>query len=374
MSITKRVRLHVPAGTLECAKVAVDCGADAVYFGFDTPSNLRNFRNINLSYADGWRAVEYIRAAGKKALVAVNNYPQMSDGIAICFEAIDQAAAMGADSVIVSDLALLDYARNTYPQLGLNLSVQAGACSSETIRFYVDSFKIGCVVLPRVLTLKDICNLRALLSIDLEVFAFGSLCINREGSCHLSSYITGESTNTIGTCSAPRYLTFHQTDRVVARINGKAIQAFSYEDIQSDQYLSGLSGQLPKEELHQWGNHFLINRRQLCKAQYVLDNAANFRLNDFVYLNTLEILPGLIRAGVNALKVEGRQRNASYVRDVTTMFRNAIDAYYEAHGGTGPSAECRTACARQFPGITPATACYLRKHDAPAFSSEAYDD
>jgi putative protease len=352
-----KLKLHVPAGNLECLEVAVDCGADAVYFGFNTPSNLRNFKGINFSYADARQGVEYAHKAGKRVLITVNNYPQTSE-LPFCYEAIDKAADMQADGVVLSDLGLLAYTRQKHPELAIYLSVQAGACHLEAIDFFASEFGVDCVILPRVLTLEEIRHLSANTDVELEAFAFGSLCINYEGKCHLSSYITGESTNTIGTCSTPRFLSFDQAERIIARINGKAINSFSYNEILKD---SGPSGNLPEEELSQWGNHFLINRRQLCKARYSLNGGLDFQLNNFVYLNVLDILPELIKAGIGALKIEGRQRNASYVRDTTSIFREAIDLYYRSPQGYKGRAAWECPCQRQFPEIEPSTACYLGK-------------
>ncbi len=360
MSITKgrpedMLKLHVPAGNLECLKTAADCGADIVYFGFHTASNLRNFKGINFSYTDARAGVDYLHNAGKKALITINSYPQKSE-LSCCYEAIDQAADIRADGVILSDLGLLEYARRKYPELGIFLSVQAGACHAETINFFAGEFGIDCVILPRVLTLDEIARLSMEIDIPVEVFGFGSLCINYEGKCHLSSYVTGESTNTTGTCSTPGYLSFQQTEAIIARINGKAINSFSYAEIKE---AAQLAGKLPTAELAQWGNHFLINRRQLCKARYKLNDGDDFQLNGFIYLNTLSILSQLIRAGINAIKIEGRQRNSSYIRDITTVFRKAIDFYYRSPTTYKVENMWREPCRRQFPQINASTTCYM---------------
>ncbi len=356
-TIEDKIELHAPAGNLDCLRAAADCGADAVYFGFNTPSNLRNFRGINFSRAEAEQGVDYLHRAGKKALITVNSYPQSTE-LPICREAVDQAAAIHADEVILSDLALLEYTRSHYPHMGISLSVQAGACNSALIGFYVEHFGINRVILPRVLTIEEIARLRMENPrVQLEVFGFGSLCINYEGQCGLSSYITGESTNTIGTCTTPRFLSFHQADGMVtARINGRAIQHFSCSEIEKD---SPLSGGLPREEISQWGNHFLINRRQLCKAMYTLETGEAYQMNDFVYLNTLGILRPLIRAGIDAVKIEGRQRNVAYVRDITSLFREAIDLYYRAPSQYREQEAWFSLCRRQFPDIAVSTTCYL---------------
>ncbi len=349
-----KIKIHAPAGNLECLKAAADSGADMVYFGFDTPSNLRNFKGINFSYTDAQNGVDYLHKSAKKALITVNNYPSKNE-FEFCYEAIDMAYAIGADGVILSDLGLLEYGKIKYPQLRIYLSVQAGACNKEIIDFFESEFDIDCLILPRALCLDEITELAENTDVPLEVFAFGSLCINYEGRCHLSSYITGESTNTVGTCSTPRYLSFVQDKKdVIARICGKAIHKLSCND-------ANLTEGLPKAELSQWGNHFMINRRQLCKAQYRLSNNMDYQLNDFVYLNTLNILDKLISSGISALKIEGRQRNSAYIRDIVSVFRYAVDSYYNNAGLDDKDYYTDDSCCRQFPGIVPSVSCYLGK-------------
>ncbi|MBI5789253.1 MAG: U32 family peptidase [Candidatus Schekmanbacteria bacterium] len=353
----KKFMLHVPAGNLECLKAAADSGADVVYWGFNSPSNLRNFPGINFSCEEAFSGVDYLQRKGIKSLITINSYPQ-KDQLALCFEAIDQAHAIGADGVVLSDLALLEYCKNNHPQLEIYLSVQAGACNTEAINFYVNEFAVDWVILPRVVTVDEIARISKSTDVPLEAFAFGSLCINCEGKCQLSSYITGESTNTIGTCSTHKFLSFHQADKIYARINGKAINCFAPDEIKQDAHFAG---GLPQEELHQWGNHFLINRRQLCKARYLLHDGKSYRLNNYVYLNTLELLPQLWQAGIRALKIEGRQRNAGYVGEVTKVFAAAVRAFRDHPDNYTVPDSWMDACRRQFPEIVPSTTCYLGK-------------
>ncbi len=85
-----------------------------------------------------------------------------------------------------------------YPQIERHVSVQASATNQEAIRFYHRNFDVGRVVLPRVLSMHQVKQLARVTPVPLEVFAFGSLCIMAEGRCYLSSYLTGESPNTVG--------------------------------------------------------------------------------------------------------------------------------------------------------------------------------
>ena len=359
-SRNNKIRLHVPAGNLSCLKEAVLHGADVVYFGFSGASNLRNFSGINFSVEDAKAGIDYTHRHGKKVLITVNSFPQ-SQQISCCHEAIDRASDLSADGVIVSDIGLLDYVKREHPELAVSLSVQAGACHYEAINFYKEEFDVDQVILPRTLTLEEMKKVEARTNVRLEIFAFGSLCINYEGKCFLSSFITGESTNTIGTCSTPNYLSFRRDDEwLVARMNGKAINKYEIGMLKNDSHF--VEG-LPREELSQWGNHFMINRRQICKGRYYNSNLDNthYAFNDLVYLNILDILPRVIETGISAVKVEGRQRNPEYVKKAASLFRTAIDTYYKNPSEYSSPSSQDEICRDLFPDITPGTTCYCGK-------------
>lgn len=325
----RTINIHAPAGNLECLKAAVDNGADVVYMGFSGPSNLRNFDGINFSKKDAEAGIEYAHSRGKKVHITINSIPGAAQ-LQSCHDALSLSSDLEVDAVILSDLGLMHHTRSNHPDLKICLSVQAGACNIDSINFYQEEFGVTHVILPRVLTLDQIRHIVKNTAVNIEVFAFGSLCINYEGKCCMSSYITSESTNTIGTCSTPKYIDFQEDgDWLIARMNGKALDKFLKAPSPAPNKNSHLSQGIPKEELAQWGNHFLINRRQICKWKYLhsVSGKEYYALNSIVYLNTLPSLPKLIEAGVVAFKIEGRQRNAEYVGGATMMFRTAIDSY-----------------------------------------------
>ena len=110
-------------------------------------------------------------------------------------DAIDAAAKLGVDAVIVADMGVADYAARTYPNLRLHLSVQAGASSPEAIRFYCEEFGVKRVVLPRMLTVAEIAELHRQIPCEIEAFIFGNIGMMAEGRCSLTNYATGLSTN-----------------------------------------------------------------------------------------------------------------------------------------------------------------------------------
>ena len=359
--ITKHnIKIYAPAGNLESIRAAVDAGADAVYAGFQSASNLRNFAGINLSLEDMRKGVEYTHEKGRKTFITVNSYPQTNE-LPACFKAIDDAHEIGADAVIVSDLAVLDYTRKNYPDLTIHLSVQAGASNIESIRFFVDNFNIETVVLPRVVTVDEIRQISDKTDIEIEVFGFGSLCVNYEGKCFLSPYITGESTNTIGTCSTPKYLKFKLDDNKLSfQMNGITLNEFEKDELALMPEIVG--GKYEKEKSEsQWADNFLINRRQICKGRYINDATGekSYALQPVVYLNTIDILDKLIDAGVGSIKIEGRQRNAEYVTTSVKAFRAVLDCYNTTEK-LDPR-EIKEKLAALFEGIEPSYTCYLHK-------------
>ncbi|GAL06045.1 putative protease [Photobacterium aphoticum] len=135
---------------------------------------------------------------------------------------------MGVDALIVADIAVLDYAATKYPDLELHLSVQASATNTAAIDFYKQNFNVKRVVLPRVLSIHQVKQLARNTDMELEVFAFGSLCIMSEGRCYLSSYMTGESPNTVGACSPAKFVRWQETPQgLESRLNEVLIDRYA---------------------------------------------------------------------------------------------------------------------------------------------------
>ena len=189
--------LVCPAGSLPALKAAVDNGADAVYFGFKNDTNARNFAGLNFDSKTMAEGVRYAQNKGRNVLLAINTFPQPGR-VEDWRRAVDAAADLGVNAVILADIGLLDYARQRHPNLRLHLSVQGSATSYEAINFAHREFGIRRAVLPRVLTLAQVEHVIKNTPVEIEVFGFGSLCVMNEGRCWLSSYACGESPNTGG--------------------------------------------------------------------------------------------------------------------------------------------------------------------------------
>jgi collagenase-like PrtC family protease len=297
----KLPELVCPAGSLPALRAAVDNGADTVYFGYKNDTNARNFAGLNFDHKAMLEGISYAHARGRHVLMAINTFPQPGRE-ADWHKAVDGAADLGVDAVILADIGLLDYASRRHPNLRLHLSVQGSATSYEAVNFAHREFGIKRAVLPRVLTLAQVELVVRNTPVEIEVFGFGSLCVMNEGRCWLSSYATGESPNTVGACSPAKYVKWEKSPgQMSTRLNGILI------DRCADNEPAGYP--------------------TLCKGRFEVNNETYYALEEPTSLNVLEILPDIVKIGVSAIKVEGRQRSPAYVAQVTRTLRAALDEF-----------------------------------------------
>lgn len=299
------MELLAPAGSYNALKAAIEEGADAVYLGLKNDTNARHFAGLNFTQKQLDLGIDYAHTHNRKVHMALNTFAHPSRS-QVWFDSIKQAVDLGADVLIAANIAVLDYAATHFPNLELHLSVQGSATNASAINFF-KQFNIKRVVLPRVLSFKQVQNLKADTDVDIEVFAYGSLCIMAEGRCYLSSYMTGESPNTAGACSPAKYVRWNETEEgLESRLNGVLIDRFS------DDEKAGYP--------------------TLCKGRFDVDSTRYHALEEPTSLNTLDLLPDLYKLGISSLKIEGRQRSPAYTRDVTRVWRQAIDEVQKNKG------------------------------------------
>ena len=299
------VELVCPAGGLPALKAAVDNGADWVYLGLRDDTNARNFPGLNFDGSALAEGLTYAHARGRKVAMAINTYPQAANWPRWT-AAVDRAATLGADAIIVADAALLAYAHRTHPRLERHLSVQGSATSYEAINFFHERFGVKRAVLPRVLSLAQVELVARHTAVEIEVFGFGGLCVMVEGRCALSAYACGEAPNTAGACSPAHAVRWQETPAgLESRLNGILI----------DRYAKGERAAYPT----------------VCKGRYAAGNDTYYAFEEPTSLNTLDYIPDFARVGVRAVKIEGRQRSPAYVAQVTRVWREAIDAWKSGH-------------------------------------------
>ncbi|UUO22626.1 U32 family peptidase [Colwellia sp. M166] len=298
------MELLCPAGNLPALKTAIDNGADAVYIGMKDDTNARHFAGLNFNDGKLAKAADYVHQHGKKLHVAINTFAHPG-GEDRWRKAVDNAVAIGCDALIIADLGILDYAATKYPDVERHVSVQASTTNLEAIKFFKNNFAVERVVLPRVLSVQQVRQLAKNSPVKLEVFAFGSLCIMSEGRCYLSSYMTGESPNTAGACSPAKYVRWQETDKgLESRLNNVLI----------DRYQSDENAGYPT----------------LCKGRFEVDDNVYHALEEPTSLNTLELIPELVKMGIASVKIEGRQRSPAYVEQVAKTWRMALDRFAQS--------------------------------------------
>nr|WP_232050855.1 U32 family peptidase [Arabiibacter massiliensis] len=250
-------------------------GADAVYFACDR-FGLRQ-RASNFALDDVPAAVACAHAAGSKAYAAVNALMDADDLAALpaYLEALDEAQV---DALIVSDLGAFSLARKHAPHVELHVSTQAGVMNAEAARMW---HELGAsrVVCAREMSVADIARMRADAprELELEAFVHGAMCMAVSGRCLLSSAMAGRSGNK-GHCAQPC--------------------RWSYALVEE---------QRP-------GEFYPVEED--VRGTYVM-NAQD--------LNMLAHLDDLVAAGVDSLKIEGRNKKAFYVATVVHAYRAVLD-------------------------------------------------
>lgn len=268
-----KVELLAPAGSFEALQAAINAGADAIYLGgnsFGARQYASNFDNEELI-----RAVDLAHLYRIKIYVTVNTLIDNKE-LTPLVEYLQFLEMIGVDAIIVQDIGVIELAKKVAPNLHLHASTQMSIMNSSGVEF-AEKLGIKRVVLARECSLVELEEIRSLTSLELEVFVHGALCVCYSGQCLMSSLIGGRSGNR-GRCAQP------------CRLQYKLI------DDQDQELLSSEDGQ------------YLLSPKDL---------------------NTIEIIPELIRAGVTSFKIEGRMKRPEYVAIVVEAYRRAIDSFYE---------------------------------------------
>ncbi len=300
----RRPELLAPAGDWECARAAVENGADAIYFGLER-FNAR-MRAHNFTFADLPALMEFLHRRGVRGYVTFNTLV-FADELAAAEEYLRAIIAAGVDAAIVQDIGICRLIRALSPDFPIHTSTQMTITSAAGVDFARD-LGAQLVVLARENSLKEIAAIRAVqtppvessgLNVEssnqdahvaavtgpqprvmpLEVFVHGALCVAYSGQCLTSESLGGRSAN-----------------------RGECAQAC----------------RMPYELVSDGRTVALGDRRYLLSPQD---------------LSGLDVLPDLVRSGVTSLKIEGRLKSAEYVANITRVYRQALD---QVMAGTSP--------------------------------------
>jgi putative protease len=272
----QKPEILAPAGSPEKLAYAIAYGADAVYLG-GTGFGLRAAAAV-FDPETMARAVEYAHHRGVKVYVTVNIFAHNRD-IEALPRYINQLARIGVDAVIVSDPGVLTLIRELAPGLRVHISTQANTTNWRSARLW-ESLGAGRIVLARELSMEEIQTIRQRTGVELEVFVHGAMCVSYSGRCLLSNYMTGRDAN-----------------------RGDCAQACRWKYRLVEEKRPGEYFPVAEDER----GTYILSSRDLCLLEY---------------------LPDLVRAGVAALKIEGRVKSIHYVSTITRVYRQALDAYW----------------------------------------------
>lgn len=274
-----RPELLSPAGDLERLTMALTFGANAVYLSgkqFGMRGGCANFDAEQLR-----EAVRRCHERQVRVHVTVNTLPR-DDEMAELPAYLELLDDVGADALIVADLGVFNLGKKYAPRCELHVSTQTGIVNSATAEGWFD---LGAkrVVLAREMSLDEIAHLRQNTpeELEIETFIHGSMCVSFSGRCLLSNYMTGRDGNR-GVCAQPCRWKY-------------ALM----EEKRPGQYF-------PIMETEQ--GTYIMNSKDLCMIDHVSD---------------------LIDAGVDALKIEGRNKSSYYTAIVTNAYQHAITAAME---------------------------------------------
>ncbi|NLP19407.1 MAG: U32 family peptidase [Bacteroidales bacterium] len=272
----KNIDLMAPVGSYESLMAAIQAGANSVYFGIGN-LNMRSRSSINFTFEDLRKIVNICNEAGVNTYLTVNTV--IYDGeLDTMRQIIDAAAEVKVSAVIVSDVAVMKYAREKGVEV--HASTQLNIANIEAVEFYSQFCDV--MVTARELSLDQVADITYQIKqrnikgpngklVEIEVFCHGALCMAISGKCYMSLHEFHHSANR-GACLQNCRRTYILKDKE------------SDTEIEVD-------------------NEYLMSPKDLC---------------------TISFIDKIIDAGVSVLKIEGRARSAEYVKTVVECYDQAI--------------------------------------------------
>ena len=273
----KKVELLAPAGNFEKLEIAIHYGADAVYVG-GKDFSLRNFSG-NFTLEELKEAITFSHNRGVKVYVACNIYARNFEQNAI-ENYLEKLGEINPDALIIADPGVFMAARRILPQMPIHLSTQANTTNVNAVLFW-EKLAVKRVNVARELCLKEIEEISAQSSLEVEAFVHGAMCISYSGRCLLSNFMAKRDSNR-GMCCHPcrwKYAVVEET------------RPGQYFPVVEDDR-----------------GTYVFNAKDLCMIEYI---------------------PEMIESGISSLKIEGRMKGIHYVASAVKVYREAIESYYE---------------------------------------------
>lgn len=279
----ENIEIMSPVGSYESLMAAIQGGATSVYFGIGH-LNMRSKSTVNFTMEDLKEIAATCREHHLRSYITLNTVV-FDEELEEMRSVVDAALAEGIDAVIASDMAVIRYARQA--GMEVHMSTQANITNLEAVRYYSQFADV--MVTARELSLQQVKAITEAIEreritgpsgdlVRIEVFVHGALCMAVSGKCYLSLDNFNSSANR-GKCLQLCRRPYHVFDR---------------------------DGEVELE----------------------IDNAYIMSPKD---LKTIDFLDKILDAGVRVLKIEGRGRSPEYVKTVTRVYRDAVNAYYKGN-------------------------------------------
>lgn len=263
--------LLAPAGSLEKLKVAVLYGADAVYLG-GQKFGLRQASD-NFSPEELKEGIEFAHERGSMVYVVLNSFLHDKD-LEELPEFLELLEALKVDAVIVSDLGVITTIQK-HSKLVVHLSTQASCLNVESAKLWKE-MGVTRIVLGREVTIKEAKAIKEETGLEIEMFVHGSMCMSFSGNCVISNYTQGRDSNRGGCAHSCRF-----------------------------------------EYSIDFKNESLENKKAYFMSSKDLEG--------------IRMLTEFIEAGIDSLKVEGRNKSHYYAGTISKVYSEAL-AFYKTHG------------------------------------------
>jgi putative protease len=279
--VSRTIEIMSPVGSYESLYAAIQGGTDSVYFGVGQ-LNMRSRSANNFDLSDLQKIAEICKENGIRSYLTLNTIVYDHE-LQVMKDILNTAKTADVSAVIAADIAVMMYARSI--DLKVHISTQCNITNIEAVRFFAQFADV--MVMARELNLEQVATIIQQISdeqitgpsgrlVEIEVFAHGALCMAVSGKCYLSLDNYNESANR-GACLQICRRPYKITD-----MDGG--------------------------------------------TELAIDNAYILSPKD---LKTLDFLDKIINSGVKILKIEGRGRSADYVKTVTRIYKEAINAISE---------------------------------------------
>jgi collagenase-like PrtC family protease len=271
----RKIELTAPAGGWQQLVAAVNAGADSIYLGYRKFGARAYAENFDMNQLK--RAVDFSHSKNVKVYLTLNTLVKDRE-IREVAEFLDRYICICSDGIIVQDYGIFKLIKDLFRETPVHASTQMNIHSVYSLKM-LEGLGFKRAILAREMTLDEIKDSCAAGLLEIEVFGHGSQCYSYSGNCYFSSFVGGRSGNR-GRCSQPCRMKY----KLASRENEKIKYIIS-------------------------DGSYLFSKEDIC---------------------ALDLLPSLIKAGVDAVKIEGRMKSPEYVGIVTGIYRKYINLYYRS--------------------------------------------